>query len=136
MVGLGGLEPPTSPLSGVRSNHLSYRPNVLFSSDGGACRDRTDDPLLAKQVLSQLSYSPIQVAPQGYNQEIRQRLNHKSIQTVQNHQMRSKAQRQIVVGPGRLELPTPRLSSVCSNRLSYGHIPTYMREERLWALSV
>jgi hypothetical protein len=29
MVGLGGLEPPTSPLSGVRSSHLSYRPNVL-----------------------------------------------------------------------------------------------------------
>ena len=26
--------------------------------DGGAGRDRTDDPLLAKQVLSQLSYSP------------------------------------------------------------------------------
>ena len=26
MVVLGGLEPPTSPLSGVRSNHLSYRP--------------------------------------------------------------------------------------------------------------
>ena len=25
-MGLGGLEPPTSPLSGVRSNHLSYRP--------------------------------------------------------------------------------------------------------------
>lgn len=29
VVGLGGLEPPASPLSGVRSNHLSYRPNVL-----------------------------------------------------------------------------------------------------------
>ena len=28
MVGLGGLEPPTSPLSGVRSNHLSYRPGL------------------------------------------------------------------------------------------------------------
>lgn len=28
-----------------------------------------------------------------------------------------------MVGPGRLELPTPRLSSVCSNRLSYGPIP-------------
>ena len=27
VVGLGGLEPPTSPLSGARSNHLSYRPN-------------------------------------------------------------------------------------------------------------
>ena len=26
LVGLGGLEPPTSPLSGVRSSHLSYRP--------------------------------------------------------------------------------------------------------------
>ena len=26
MVGLGGLEPPASPLSGVRSNQLSYRP--------------------------------------------------------------------------------------------------------------
>ena len=26
LVGLGGLEPPTLRLSGVRSNHLSYRP--------------------------------------------------------------------------------------------------------------
>ena len=26
VVGLGGLEPPASPLSGVRSNQLSYRP--------------------------------------------------------------------------------------------------------------
>ncbi len=32
MVGLGGLEPPTSPLSGVRSNHLSYRPMGWLSS--------------------------------------------------------------------------------------------------------
>ena len=29
VVGLGGLEPPTSPLSGVRSNHLSYRPECI-----------------------------------------------------------------------------------------------------------
>ena len=27
LVGLGGVEPPTSPLSGVRSNQLSYRPD-------------------------------------------------------------------------------------------------------------
>ena len=27
-MGLGRLELPTSPLSGVRSSHLSYRPNV------------------------------------------------------------------------------------------------------------
>ena len=30
MVGLGGLEPPTSRLSGVRSNHLSYKPIKLI----------------------------------------------------------------------------------------------------------
>jgi hypothetical protein len=30
-------------------------PKVL----GGGGRDRTDDPLLAKQVLSQLSYAPV-----------------------------------------------------------------------------
>ena len=30
-----------------------------LSNVGGADRDRTDDPLLAKQVLSQLSYSPV-----------------------------------------------------------------------------
>ena len=30
LVGLGGLEPPTSPLSGVRSNRLSYRPALGF----------------------------------------------------------------------------------------------------------
>lgn len=101
-MGRGGLEPPTSRLSGVRSNHLSYRPGFGFGfaktkpvrkencqrqiaahrivgaepvhalsviryannlprtqfvkeQTGGAYRDRTDDPLLAKQVLSQLS---------------------------------------------------------------------------------
>ena len=32
LVGRGGLEPPTSRLSGVRSNHLSYRPQpCLFT---------------------------------------------------------------------------------------------------------
>ena len=29
-----------------------------YRLNGGASRDRTDDPLLAKQVLSQLSYGP------------------------------------------------------------------------------
>ena len=34
---------------------------LLAAVFGGADRDRTGDPLLAKQVLSQLSYSPILV---------------------------------------------------------------------------
>jgi hypothetical protein len=29
LVGLGGFEPPTSPLSGVRSDQLSYRPGII-----------------------------------------------------------------------------------------------------------
>ena len=33
------------------------------SRSGGASRDRTDDPLLAKQVLSQLSYGPMRQFP-------------------------------------------------------------------------
>ena len=33
MVGLGRLERPTSPLSGVRSNHLSYRPRPRMSGE-------------------------------------------------------------------------------------------------------
>ena len=40
LVGLGGLEPPTSPLSGVRSNRLSYRPEsvVVGETVGGETR--------------------------------------------------------------------------------------------------
>ena len=59
----------------------------------GGERVRTDDPLLAKQVLSQLSYTPANppLLPVGT----------------------------ILVGQGGFEPPTPRLSSVCSNQLSY-----------------
>ena len=53
LVGLNGLEPSTSRLSGVRSNQLSYRPIC-----GGGKGIRTLDPLRARQVLSQLSYTP------------------------------------------------------------------------------
>ena len=114
LVGLDGLEPSTSRLSGARSSHLSYRPvfsqalgslhradlvcrslSLFFQtvsagfepltrlrrvvrflatiqlqqfSYHGVCRYpkiggdegiRTLDPLLAGQVLSQLSYTPI-----------------------------------------------------------------------------
>jgi hypothetical protein len=62
---------------------------------GGARRDRTDDLKLAKLPLSQLSYGPDQFPI--------------SVEAV--------------VGPDRFELSTPRLSSVCSNQLSYGPSP-------------
>ena len=32
--------------------------DAFVNQNGGASRDRTDDPLLAKQMLSQLSYGP------------------------------------------------------------------------------
>ena len=60
---------------------------------GGAEEDRTPDPLLAKQVLSQLSYSPIPVI--------------------------TRIVLDAMVGLGRFELPTSPLSGVRSNQLSY-----------------
>ena len=73
LVGSSGLEPPTLRLSGVRSNHLSYEPIKHFlslvrwlgsssSTPGGDEEDRTPDPLRARQVLSQLSYTPIKIS--------------------------------------------------------------------------
>ena len=73
LVGLDGLEPSTSRLSGARSSHLSYKPfhsqALILPScfpywvpalpGGGDDGVRTHDPLLAGQVLSQLSYTPM-----------------------------------------------------------------------------
>ena len=56
LVGLSGLEPPTSPLSGVRSNHLSYKPLikvfllVTFPSDN-LCEHFTQSISLGKEVI-------------------------------------------------------------------------------------
>ena len=87
-VGLSGLEPPTSRLSGVRSNLLSYKPIPQLSAVRGGClfgnaliirpsisllvtdgdeEIRTLDPLLARQVLSQLSYIPFFVPAPAYS---------------------------------------------------------------------
>ena len=64
MVGQSGLEPPTSRLSVVCSNQLSYWPI------GGDERNRTADPLLARQVLSQLSYTPMIIGGPGWTRTI------------------------------------------------------------------
>ena len=70
---------------------------------GGAERDRTDDLLLAKQALSQLSYSPRDRRSESADQ----------IPDFMVPGFRT------LVGQGRLELPTSRLSSARSNQLSY-----------------
>ena len=50
-------------LQGLKSTPRARRASIarrsgVDISNGGGERDRTDDPLLAKQVLSQLSYTP------------------------------------------------------------------------------
>jgi hypothetical protein len=69
----------------------------------GGNRIRTGDPLLAKQVLYQLSYAPTASRPRQHRQRR------------QSHHRKTMKQ----MGQGGLEPPTPRLSSVCSNQLSY-----------------
>ena len=49
-----GLEPSTSSVTGWRANRLHHR--AVF---GGNNRARTCDPLLVRQMLSQLSYAPM-----------------------------------------------------------------------------
>ena len=87
--------------------HAPFRKtNLAISSirhrfqNGGGERDRTDGLLVANQALSQLSYTPksqIMTAPQNF----------------------ASAGLICVVGLGRLELPTSRLSGVRSSHLSY-----------------
>ena len=49
------LELTTSAVTGRRSNQLNYR--AIYGNN----RARTYDPLLVRQMLSQLSYAPISV---------------------------------------------------------------------------
>src|SRR5690606_38731450 len=115
----------------------------LSVPDGGADRDRTGDPLLAKQVLSQLSYSPVLAclfsAWRRCSDSLAQsrtdvrsftrsplRLARRKTSCARNHRKdaektpsRRFSRRQGVVGLGRVELPTSPLSGVRSNQLSY-----------------
>ena len=79
---------------------MSLNASPAIGPSGGARRDRTDDLMLAKHALSQLSYGPIS-------------------------EKRAK-----MVGLGRLELPTSRLSSARSNQLSYKPELVPLRQSR------
>ena len=56
MVGLGGFEPPTSPLSGVRSNQLSYRPRYIYQISSNVCgySQRPTSPSLKEVIQPQV----------------------------------------------------------------------------------
>jgi hypothetical protein len=77
------------------------------SEAGGARRDRTDDLMLAKHALSQLSYGPGTSDRSSVNRD--QKVFRSPIT----------AHRLPMVGLGGLEPPTSRLSSARSNQLSY-----------------
>ena len=59
---LGNADGETFCLFPLNSNAASYRATIQScnaAQDGGADRDRTDDLMLAKHALSQLSYGPL-----------------------------------------------------------------------------
>ncbi len=90
---------------------------VCFANGGGGDdRDRTDDPLLAKQVLSQLSYAP---KPEDSLQKPTPPEHPTGAPPNRHHRTPSIGWGNHLVGQGGFEPPTPRLSSVCSNQLSY-----------------
>jgi hypothetical protein len=85
---------------------------LTWMRSGGANRDRTDDLKLAKLALSQLSYGP---DPDGASAG----------------SYPPPAPHEDVVGLGRFELPTSRLSSARSNQLSYRpEVRASMRRKR------
>jgi hypothetical protein len=100
----------------------------VFEPSGGARRDRTDDLMLAKHALSQLSYGPVlmnecprcaRLHPSGFAGHAR----------FVSHGCATRSRRRSVVGLGRLELPTSRLSSARSNQLSYKPLTTNFLEK-------
>ena len=97
-----------SPLGTPSRNERS---SITDDWIGGASRNRTDDLKLAKLALSQLSYGP---DPTGF-------ADARSVPSDPPEQ---------VVGLGRFELPTSRLSSARSNQLSYRPVSVHPCEER------
>ena len=93
----GSRTSPTSEEARRERSAASLSCAFFLMGAGGADRDRTGDPLLAKQVLSQLSYSPDPF-----------RLPASPL-----------TQAATLVGLDGFEPSTPALSRRCSNQLSY-----------------
>ena len=91
---------------------------------GGGGRDRTDDLMLAKHALSQLSYAPPTPKASGGRPPLAESFgglapSGPARQSRDGGLPPGAPQARRVVGQGRLELPTSRLSSARSNQLSY-----------------
>ena len=102
----------------VRLRSRRPGPMTRAGRSGGARRDRADDLMLAKHALYQLSYGPkecvfwaLSVVSCHRSAALHRRSGGPKVCTPKTVGS--------VVGPGRLELPTSRLSGVCSNQLSY-----------------
>ena len=90
---------------------------------GGGERDRTDDLRSASATLSQLSYTPSKSVSLKYGHR-RQKSNQRIVKIGMSMigalcVFLKKLILTKLVGLGRLELPTSRLSGVRSNQLSY-----------------
>jgi hypothetical protein len=124
-----------SSLFELRRGSLRYdrlaRPKLAQPAKaGGARRDRTDDLMLAKHALSQLSYGPVpedecllacqpklaSTSPPSPHSASKTRVD--ALYGLRRGSLGS-LREQRLVGLGRLELPTSRLSSARSNQLSY-----------------
>ena len=85
---------------------------------GGARRDRTDDLMLAKHALSQLSYGPEETGSRQA-QPARSAARPNGLMARQPGGRTPAPEANQMVGLGGLEPPTSRLSSARSNQLSY-----------------
>jgi hypothetical protein len=103
---------------------------ALPAQSGGARRDRTDDLMLAKHALSQLSYGPVPEdecflsrasCRRAFASARAQRPSFKRACRAEAAEQRR------LVGLGRLELPTSRLSSARSNQLSYKPLTLFQK---------
>jgi hypothetical protein len=120
---VGHLAQPSGTRPACRIRSASSDPR-----HGGARRDRTDDLLLAKQALSQLSYGP-GLDPAAL--DLAASFQAPTPFAEEGHQHATSA----VVGLERFELSTSRLSSARSNQLSYrpgkrGGCPNEERETK------